>query len=464
MMGIRHFVKVRSTQDAIDFTAWVAIAYIMLPVLIFLLSWTKLLIGLPLTAAGLWILIESFPRETWPRHSFIYHLKTTSVPAVFAMIWVATMGLWGVGFGRNSDWAVYRDDLLSTLFNRSWPVTHVFEGSTDLFAMRHYLAYYLPGPAIAKIFGLGQDSVLFLTGLWTWLGVMIVFSLVTSYLVKTTKLRWVVILAFIGFSGLDVIGSRIKGLVGLTPRTILEAGHIEWWATGFQYSSNTTLLHWAPQHALPGWIGALVIIRMRRSETLLRIAPLLISSTLFWSPFAFIGLCLVFLVQLVRHKADGFSIVTVKRSVPALLVSGTLVALFASYLVSGTSQIPKIFLFSKLSYEKMGYTLENGFFLTLQNLLLFLLIEIGPYVVLVFSNSQTSTNRCDLHRGAFNDHSSVCRWDLQRLCYEGKCACPHYFILTCRRGASCGIEGAPPASFGCIFDSNVSDWRNHSHH
>lgn len=383
-MRDRDFIKAQNSQTALDFTTWAAVAYIMFPVLIFLISWTKLFIGLPLTAAGLWILIGSFPRERWSRHRFRYHLKNAAVPAAFATIWVTTMGLWGIGFGRADDWQVLRDDLLSTLFNHSWPVTHVFEGSTELFVMRHYLAYYLPGPTFAKIFGLGQDSVLFFTGLWTWLGVMIVFFLLISYLGKTAKFRFVAILAFIGFSGLDIIGSRIKGILGLRLSTILGGGHIEWWAKEFQFSSNTTLLHWVPQHALPGWIGALAIFRMRRNKTLLLIAPLILSSTLLWSPFVFIGLCLVFLIHITRLNVDGFSIVTTKRSIFAWLFSGGLVTLLALYLVAGTSQIPKIFIFSRLAYEKMEYTLNGGFFATLQNLALFLLIEIGPYAVLVF--------------------------------------------------------------------------------
>ena len=384
MMRVRDSLKAYRSHDALDLSTWIAVAYIMVPVLLFLLTWTKLLIGLPLTAAGLWILIESFPRGTWSRHSFRHRVKNAATPAVFATIWVATTGLWGMGFGRSDDWAQYRDDLLSTLFAHSWPITHVFEGSPDLFVMRHYLAYYLPGPAVAKILGLGQGSVLFFTGLWTWLGVMIVFSLLIKHLATTAKFVWVALLAFIGFSGLDIIGSRIRGRVGLRPATILDGGHIEWWAQAFQYSSNTTLLHWVPQHALSGWIGALVIIRVRRSNSLLRIAPLLISSTLLWSPFVFFGLCLVFLIHIVRYKADEFSIVTAKSVIPALLFSGVLATLLASYLVSGTSGIPKMFLFSRLSYEKMGYPLEGGLNLTLRNLVLFLLIEVGPYVVFVF--------------------------------------------------------------------------------
>jgi hypothetical protein len=66
-------------------------------------------------------------------------------------------------------------------------------------------------------------------------------------------------------------------------------GHIEWWAEHVQYSSHVTQLFWAPNHALPGWQIALLILLHARRE--IDLAALLASFAplLFWAPLPMVG-------------------------------------------------------------------------------------------------------------------------------------------------------------------------------
>jgi hypothetical protein len=67
--------------------------------------------------------------------------------------------------------------------------------------------------------------------------------------------------------------------------------HIEFWAgTGFlQFSSNTTLLYWVPQHTISAWLITCLGIAVLQNKIISRFIAIPIISTLIWSPFGLIG-------------------------------------------------------------------------------------------------------------------------------------------------------------------------------
>jgi hypothetical protein len=234
---------------------FVALLYLTFPLFLFFIGWCSWSIALPITGFLLYLLTNAYKRIGHGSLTEKFEIVPVIVTGIISLIWVATTGVWNLGFGRTQDWDVMRNDLLSTLTEYSWPVTHVFTDGSAVWSMRHYLGFYLPGPLAGKVAGNNLGITLFTTGVWMFLGVWIALMLVQKLFGAFGFRKYLALPLFIAFSGLDVIGSRIQGTLSLRPSNLINGGHIEWWAERYQFSCNTTLLHWVPQHALPSWIG-----------------------------------------------------------------------------------------------------------------------------------------------------------------------------------------------------------------
>jgi hypothetical protein len=136
------------------------------------------------------------------------------------------------------------------------------------------------------------------------------------------------------FSGLDIIGHVITW--GYIPAF---GEHIEWWATGaFQYSSNTTLLFWVPNHALPGWIAAAIAWRHRSAGLSVRAAVPLLLAVFAWAPLVAVGLAPLLVMVTLRgiglrvERGDSQHIRSTGRlwSLTLLLPVGWFLAVFVT--------------------------------------------------------------------------------------------------------------------------------------
>jgi hypothetical protein len=130
---------------------FVALLYLTFPLFLFFISWCKWIVALPAIGLLIYILAFVYKRSESKTGSGKSQTGPLAITAFFSFAWVATTGVWNLGFGRTQDWDVMRNDLLSTLTKHSWPVTHVFADSQAIWSMRHYLAFYLPGHLLAKL-------------------------------------------------------------------------------------------------------------------------------------------------------------------------------------------------------------------------------------------------------------------------------------------------------------------------
>jgi hypothetical protein len=114
--------------------------------------------------------------------------------------------------------------------------------------------------------------------------------------------------------------------------------HMEWWAGLFQYSSNTSLLFWTPNHALPGWIAAALFWRHWKTDGFISISPLLLALLPLWSPFPMIGMLpfyLLILFRLIREKKWGII------NWPLLGISVLIIAVVGAFLSTDIGGIPR---------------------------------------------------------------------------------------------------------------------------
>jgi hypothetical protein len=125
--------------------------------------------------------------------------------------------------------------------------------------------------------------------------------------------------------------------------------HLEWWAQMFQYSSNTTLLFWAPNHAIPSWIAVALFWRHWKTDAFLTISPLLFSLLPVWSPFAVIGILPFFgllAFRVIREKKfAAFNLPLLAISMLLSLVAVAFLSMELGTIPSGTPVDERYFSF-----------------------------------------------------------------------------------------------------------------------
>jgi hypothetical protein len=271
--------------SSLDDALW---AYLLLPVLVFLPGFFVPAVGLPLAALALAGGLHFRAGAT--------RLNLTGLPpqgdlillALLAAAWAMLGGAGHLFHANGIDW-VPRFAVLRDLVMEAWPPRYDDGGTTLL--LRAPLGYYLPAAWLAHATSLALADALLL--IWTWLGVALFFG---ANLGGSRQRKLAAALIFAFASGLDAVGLLLRH--GSLPWPMQ---HIEWWAEGMQYSSNTTLLFWVPNHGLPGWIAAAWLWRFRDDVRFLARLPMLFLPVMLWSPLVAVGLLPLAIIAAARH-------------------------------------------------------------------------------------------------------------------------------------------------------------------
>jgi len=316
--------------DSLDRTA---IAYLTLPLVVFLVSWFEWWVALPLTMCvgyALKSLITAMPRDHG--RAPITRLQLAIAIGVGGG-WTAFAGAGHVLFA-NADW-YFRDAVLHDLVTARWPVGYgLSDGKETL--LRAPLAFYLPAALIGKWAGLlSADRIM---GVWTAFGASLFLLQVVSLLRSRATVALLAAGVIVLFSGFDIIGSIISS----GPRFLANwniAQHIEWWASSYQYSSMTTQLFWVPNHALGGWLMIGLMARHSRYSALDALLPLLLVAAALWSPLSAAGAVPFVLLRAYRRLfvERHWSLAHPRVWSPALLVG----AVVSAYLMLDPGGIPK---------------------------------------------------------------------------------------------------------------------------
>lgn len=295
--------------------------YLALPTLVFC-AWFEPAIAVVLAATLCYGLFQTLKSTDWSRADL--GAASRAALALLALAWVSLGGA-GHFFYANFDW-VTRDAILRDLSLAGWPPSYPTTGPDPLI-MRAPLGYYLPAAVVGSWGGIhAADMALWV---WTSLGFYLLLLAAVS-LFQTRRQRILCALLLLGFSGMDLAGYALTR--GSLPQV---AEHIEWWAGFAQYSANSTLLFWVPNHALPAWLATILILRHWRQPDLARIAPLLGSCVPLWSPLAALG-TLPFFLGGIDWRRDLRDLLAPRIFLPLAAVA----MVSARYLTIGAEHIP----------------------------------------------------------------------------------------------------------------------------
>jgi hypothetical protein len=245
--------------------------------------------------------------------------------AVVSLGWTALAGL-GHFFFANLDW-VTRDAVLRDLVETPWPPMYdAGDGSAAPQILRAPVGFYLPVAALGSVLGLRCADILLY--LWTAFGfVLVLWAAATLF--ATRRERVIAVLSMLLFGGLDMLGFALT-----RGRLPFLGEHIEWWASFAQYSSNSTLMFWVPNHALPAWLGLLMALRHWRTRELAQISLMLAAAIALWSPLSAAGLVPFYLAGL-NWRRDLGAVLATRVGLPFL----ALAALVARYITMDTQSI-----------------------------------------------------------------------------------------------------------------------------
>jgi len=367
-----------------------SLCYLAFPYLIFFVGWLKgyfALLCIGLVAFPFLHSIQELDqivgKETARPDKSILRPRHVILLLLASLLLLSISGVGGYGF-QDTDWLKH-NGVLKDLIERPWPVTYTLEGQ-DV-PLVYYIAFYLPAALAGKLGGWAlANHVLFI---WTLIGLILAML---WFLVLNRRAASTVILLFVIFSGLDVIGEAVVTPVvaSLRPEVdlFLNWEHIEQWAIGWQYSANTTLLFWVPNQALVGWIATGMLLYAILHSSQKKYSLFYCGLTALWSPFVTLGFLPFLLAEFILGNGSLPKRLKLYISLPNLcgIVLLALIGLFYSakfYPIppSLTGEIPHGFSLSFLDdmeAKVIGFVMIG----------VFCLLEFGMYAIFIYSSNR----------------------------------------------------------------------------
>lgn len=361
-------------------------AYLIIPIILFVLGWVKLIYSIPIVAMLIYVSVKIY-KQCKIEDKDERVLTTDGVCILFiCLIIFCILGGHGGLFYQTTDWNE-RNAILRDLINHEWPVYYEQTNNALTYYIGQWMVPAFLGKIIkflfASIFGTAfanYSDVGFYIGnifllYWNAFGVLLACLWVLKTLKISGKKSILAIILFLAFSGLDILGTIF------TEVSTIENLHLEWWAVHYQYSSMVTQLFWVFNQCIPIWIITLMFYNEKRVNNYMLIILLSIP----FSPLGTVGLAIlffgraiVFLVESMKEKKfkefvkDVFSI----QNILALL---SIFPIYLLYYLSNAS--------IQGSESGGGFNILWKNFETAYNkakFLLFLLLEVGIYAIITF--------------------------------------------------------------------------------
>ncbi|MGV3617774.1 MAG: hypothetical protein ACO1SV_20810 [Fimbriimonas sp.] len=288
-----------------------SLAYLALPVLLFLALWLRPAFAIPavlVTLAGVIVLLRGTgvppvgipsvplgsgkPGQDAPDTHGRDARATVVACLVVALVATVFSGAGGVGL-QNWDYDKH-NAVLHDLITRPLPVRYADAGDPALAGpLVYYMGWYMPAAVVGRAFGWTAANVALF--LWTFAGLALAL-LWFSRLAKGTG--WWPPLFLLFFSGMDVVGAAFQGRNPLGMSNL----SLHHWAGFAQYTHNLALVNWVPHHALAMWIGTALVLHgvLERGRREGLVGPWALLP--FWSPWAMVGVFPLVAIGMFRGK------------------------------------------------------------------------------------------------------------------------------------------------------------------
>ncbi len=283
-----------------------SIVYLSLPLFFFFWGWLHTGLAIGLSAALLLALYLYVRNET---DNQVENLSLTTLLSIIACIsvWVLFSGTGGFGY-QNYDY-VKHNSLILDLMHKPRPISYVFDG--QLYYLAHYLGYYITVPSLVGF--MGWKYVQVAQALYTIVGVCLAFFWFLRFLGKFSS-ALVLFLIFISGCQLFVFIANHYSNISGALNQLIDGNMLLHWINGLSkngekvltinYMNLSEILYWAPQHALPAWLGMGLLLNDFK-EHKYKFAPFYLSLLVYWSPLLLIGFLPYLVFIILKNNLQG---------------------------------------------------------------------------------------------------------------------------------------------------------------
>ncbi len=353
----------------------ISLLYIILPVIIFIFGWLKLYFSIPIFLFLIFFIFQYFKKNK-PEEHFYLNKKIIFIIVCIGALWCFLAGI-GKFFYQKDFFLdhIIRNSILKDLILKPWPTTYM-----NNYHLCYYIGQWLIPALIGKIFFfITQNSNLaFLVGniiLWIWclLGILLIFFWLIKISKQTSfkKVIFVIIL-FVFFSGLDIVG---EFLLKKNLTFIQFISGFEWWNGFFQYSSFTSLLFWVYNQMLVPMIIFCLFYDQKDYKN--RIVFMILG--LLYGPFPMLGILLYFITLDIIESIQKKEFIWLKYlSIQNILSIFLLFPIFLFYYLANANIID----------SKLTLVFHSGMVKFWKRYPLAILLEFICYILLILPKSK----------------------------------------------------------------------------
>lgn len=310
-----------------------SILYLALPAILFFLGWLRpffAIVAISALCVGIFFYIKRSTISHIP-FSFVKNKLVLIFTIVIMVIWTLIAGIGILGENHQTSDFNKHNAILADLTTHHWPVTYERESGDK--TLVYYIAYYLPAAAIGKVFHSTQIAEVALLP-WTVFGLILVMYWIFRIL---KRVNVGVVVLFIVFAGVDILGQLILRTSDTSVPILNIFSLMEGYASiiGANYQGNTSLLFWAPQHAVAAWLVAGMVLSALLERSYKVPILFVISLAVLWSPMVVVG-TIPLLVAYVILALREHRLITILHPANTLIPLLFLV-MFGLYFMSGTS-------------------------------------------------------------------------------------------------------------------------------
>ena len=341
-------LKVRKTRTVEISSRWfraASIGYLLLPVIIFLVTYLKPYIGIPAALILLICFLASLGTGPVARAhdrrfgkvegsdkpgSLTLPLGFVIFLAVMAVILTITSGIGE--FVYSTDDHSFRRAIFRDLINYKWPV--VFDNSTQSneiianymgegkVAFVYYFAYWMVPALIGKLFGFAVGNIALV--LWSALGLFLILLGMNMFIGKKSLAT---VFVFMFASGLDAIPFMFHLFHGMP-----SWGWLEGWTHHLSYLSMATNLMNVYNQVIPCWLAAILLMTSGSNLMIGFIGAL----TFAYSPWVTIGILPIAAARLFMKSSERKvkSILGPLNVIPAVIM----LIVFGSFYMAGSGE------------------------------------------------------------------------------------------------------------------------------
>ncbi len=332
----------------IDVFIILAYLYLILPYMIFVCTWTKYNISIPITLILLIILFIMI-KDSIKNYNEVYTINLFVLFSIifFIIVFVIISGV-GEFFPQSFDMRNGRNATIRDLINFSWPIVYPKNG----FGFVYYFAHWV----IPSLFGklLGLQAGIFSLVIWTSFGIFIFYVLVLNFInVKEDKYKIIFLIIFILFS--TAISNKRGNYIFV------------------EYMSMMRQVYHLFNQAIGIWIMCTLFLYQKNSANF----AFLGLSVVFYSPYAIIGIIPYMIVKVILDIKNN-KLIELKNilSITNILSSIAIFPLLYLYLSSSSTTNDGF---------KFLFTEHNYLMLFINSMLCF-----GIYMILLYKDNKNN--------------------------------------------------------------------------